>query len=111
MIKSFIYYSYRCFLEFNYRVNIRSICIPLNLLHKWIYSNLSSLDIYLCFCRGFVYCRNEELEPGWVVFSSGRLLHRPCSFDAKPYQLCQVVDPFTLQVLPSLDSLFYLGLT
>lgn len=48
--------------------------------------------------RGFVYCRNEELEPGWVVFSSGRLLHRPSSFDAKPYQLCQVVDPFTLQV-------------
>lgn len=54
-----------------------------------------------------MYCRNEELEPGWVVFSSGRLLHRPCSFDGKPYQLCQVVDPFTLQVLPSLDLLFY----
>lgn len=50
-------------------------------------------------CRGFVYCRNEELEPGWVVFSSGRLLHRPSSFDAKPHQLCQVVDPFTLQVV------------
>ncbi|RVE68479.1 hypothetical protein OJAV_G00091690 [Oryzias javanicus] len=48
--------------------------------------------------RGFVYCRNEELEPGWVVFSCGRLLHRPSSFDAKPHQLCQVVDPFTLQV-------------
>ncbi|XP_027132186.1 probable E3 ubiquitin-protein ligase HECTD4 isoform X1 [Larimichthys crocea] len=48
--------------------------------------------------RGFVYCRNEELEPGWVVFSSGRLLHRPSSFDAKPHQLCQVIDPFTLQV-------------
>lgn len=54
-----------------------------------------------------MYCRNEELEPGWVVFSSGRLLHRPCSFDAKPYQLCLVVDPFTLQVLPSLDPLFH----
>ncbi|TNN86402.1 E3 ubiquitin-protein ligase highwire [Liparis tanakae] len=49
--------------------------------------------------RGFVYCRNEELEPGWVVFCSGRLLHRPSSFDAKPHQLCQVIDPFTLQVL------------
>ncbi|XP_046872567.1 probable E3 ubiquitin-protein ligase HECTD4 isoform X1 [Hypomesus transpacificus] len=48
--------------------------------------------------RGFVYCRNEELEPGWVVFSSGRLLHRPASFDAKSHQLCQVLDPFTLQV-------------
>ncbi|XP_031704959.1 probable E3 ubiquitin-protein ligase HECTD4 isoform X2 [Anarrhichthys ocellatus] len=48
--------------------------------------------------RGFVYCRNEELEPGWVVFCSGRLLHRPSSFDAKPHQLCQVIDPFTLQV-------------
>ncbi|XP_041692213.2 probable E3 ubiquitin-protein ligase HECTD4 isoform X1 [Coregonus clupeaformis] len=48
--------------------------------------------------RGFVYCRNEELEPGWVVFSSGRLLHRPASFDFKPHQLCQVIDLFTLQV-------------
>lgn len=77
-------------------------------VHKWIYSNLSSLEMYLWFCRGFVYCRNEELEPGWVVFSSGRLLHRPCSFDAKPYQLCQVVDLFTLQVLPFLNPLFNL---
>lgn len=57
---------------------------------------------FVCLRRGFVYCRNEELEPGWVVFSSGRLLHRPSSFDAKPYQLCQVVDPFTLQVRASL---------
>ncbi|KAI1901157.1 hypothetical protein AGOR_G00057300 [Albula goreensis] len=48
--------------------------------------------------RGFVYCRNEELEQGWVVYSSGRLLHRPSSFDTKPHQLCQVIDPFTLQV-------------
>uniref|UniRef100_W5LMJ7 HECT domain E3 ubiquitin protein ligase 4 n=1 Tax=Astyanax mexicanus TaxID=7994 RepID=W5LMJ7_ASTMX len=48
--------------------------------------------------RGFVYCRNEELEPGWVVYSSGRLLHRPASFDSKPHQLCQVIDPFTLKV-------------
>ncbi|KAL4646588.1 putative E3 ubiquitin-protein ligase HECTD4 isoform X5 [Arapaima gigas] len=48
--------------------------------------------------RGFVYCRNEDLEPGWVVFASGRLLHRPASFDTKPHQLCQVIDPFTLQV-------------
>ncbi|KAJ3603715.1 hypothetical protein NHX12_028456 [Muraenolepis orangiensis] len=47
--------------------------------------------------RGFVYCRNEELEPGWVVFSSGRLLHRPTSFDAKTHQLCHLIDPFTLQ--------------
>lgn len=52
----------------------------------------------MCLCRGFVYCRNEDLEPGWVVFSSGRLLHRPASFDFKPHQLCQVIDPFTLQV-------------
>ncbi|KAG9331709.1 hypothetical protein JZ751_018364, partial [Albula glossodonta] len=29
---------------------------------------------------------------------SGRLLHRPSSFDTKPHQLCQVIDPFTLQV-------------
>ncbi|XP_028827058.1 probable E3 ubiquitin-protein ligase HECTD4 isoform X2 [Denticeps clupeoides] len=48
--------------------------------------------------RGFVYCRNEDLEAGWVVYSSGRLLHRPASFDAKPQQLCQVIDPYTLQV-------------
>uniref|UniRef100_A0AAY5EYU7 HECT domain-containing protein n=1 Tax=Electrophorus electricus TaxID=8005 RepID=A0AAY5EYU7_ELEEL len=48
--------------------------------------------------RGFVYCRNEDLEAGWVVHSSGQLLHRPASFDTKPHQLCQVIDPFTLQV-------------
>uniref|UniRef100_A0A8C2K3U6 HECT domain E3 ubiquitin protein ligase 4 n=1 Tax=Cyprinus carpio TaxID=7962 RepID=A0A8C2K3U6_CYPCA len=48
--------------------------------------------------RGFVYCRNEELEAGWVAHSSGFLLHRPASFDTKPHQLCQVIDPFTLQV-------------
>lgn len=60
----------------------------------------------MCLYRGFVYCRNEELEPGWVVFSSGRLLHRPSSFDAKPHQLCQVIDPFTLQVLSTFITLF-----
>uniref|UniRef100_A0A8C1PPD2 HECT domain E3 ubiquitin protein ligase 4 n=1 Tax=Cyprinus carpio TaxID=7962 RepID=A0A8C1PPD2_CYPCA len=48
--------------------------------------------------RGFVYCRNEELEAGWLAHSSGFLLHRPASFDTKPHQLCQVIDPFTLQV-------------
>lgn len=60
----------------------------------------------MCLYRGFVYSRNEELEPGWVVFSSGRLLHRPSSFDAKPHQLCQVIDPFTLQVLSTFITLF-----
>uniref|UniRef100_A0A671K5X4 Probable E3 ubiquitin-protein ligase HECTD4 n=1 Tax=Sinocyclocheilus anshuiensis TaxID=1608454 RepID=A0A671K5X4_9TELE len=48
--------------------------------------------------RGFVYCRNEELEAGWLAHSSGFLLYRPASFDTKPHQLCQVIDPFTLQV-------------
>lgn len=48
--------------------------------------------------RGFVYCRNEELEAGWVVHSSSYLLHRPSSFDTKTHQLCQVIDPYTLQV-------------
>ncbi|XP_016414650.1 probable E3 ubiquitin-protein ligase HECTD4 [Sinocyclocheilus rhinocerous] len=48
--------------------------------------------------RGFVYCRNEELEAGWLAHSSGFLLHRPASFDIKPHQLCHVIDPFTLQV-------------
>ncbi|XP_026795565.1 probable E3 ubiquitin-protein ligase HECTD4 isoform X2 [Pangasianodon hypophthalmus] len=48
--------------------------------------------------RGFVYCRNEELEAGWVVHSSSYLLHRPASFDTKSHQLCQVIDPYTLQV-------------
>nr|XP_015221532.1 PREDICTED: probable E3 ubiquitin-protein ligase HECTD4 [Lepisosteus oculatus] len=48
--------------------------------------------------RGFVYCRNEELEPGWIAFGSGRLLHRPASFDSKPHYLFQVIDPFSLQV-------------
>ncbi|XP_062874264.1 probable E3 ubiquitin-protein ligase HECTD4 isoform X2 [Trichomycterus rosablanca] len=48
--------------------------------------------------RGFVYCRNEELEAGWVVHSGGHLLHRPASSDTKPQQFCQVIDPHTLQV-------------
>ncbi|XP_062445742.1 probable E3 ubiquitin-protein ligase HECTD4 isoform X1 [Rhea pennata] len=48
--------------------------------------------------RGFVYCRNEELETGWVAFGSNRLLHRPVSFDNKPHSLFQVVDQHTLQV-------------
>ncbi|GAB5579058.1 probable E3 ubiquitin-protein ligase HECTD4 isoform X7 [Prionailurus iriomotensis] len=47
---------------------------------------------------GFVYCRNEELEPGWVAFGSGGLLHRPVSFDNKPHSLFQVIDQNTLQV-------------
>ncbi|XP_058136974.1 probable E3 ubiquitin-protein ligase HECTD4 isoform X6 [Dasypus novemcinctus] len=48
--------------------------------------------------RGFVYCRNEELEPGWVAFGSNTLLHRPVSFDNKPHSLFQVIDQNTLQV-------------
>ncbi|XP_045441577.1 probable E3 ubiquitin-protein ligase HECTD4 isoform X11 [Pipistrellus kuhlii] len=48
--------------------------------------------------RGFVYCRNEELEPGWVAFGSSSLLHRPVSFDNKPHSLFQVIDQNTLQV-------------
>ncbi|XP_047684314.1 probable E3 ubiquitin-protein ligase HECTD4 isoform X5 [Prionailurus viverrinus] len=48
--------------------------------------------------RGFVYSRNEELEPGWVAFGSGGLLHRPVSFDNKPHSLFQVIDQNTLQV-------------
>ncbi|XP_042636541.1 probable E3 ubiquitin-protein ligase HECTD4 [Orycteropus afer afer] len=48
--------------------------------------------------RGFVYCRNEELEPGWVAFGSGSLLHRPVSFDNKPHSLFQVIDQNTLQI-------------
>lgn len=52
----------------------------------------------LLFASGFVYCRNEELETGWVAFGNGRLLHRPVSFDNKPHSLFQVVDQHTLQV-------------
>ncbi|XP_069475595.1 probable E3 ubiquitin-protein ligase HECTD4 isoform X3 [Ambystoma mexicanum] len=48
--------------------------------------------------RGFVYCRNEELEPGWITFGNGRLLHRPVSFDTKPQCLFQILDQHTLQV-------------
>ncbi|KAF4790542.1 putative E3 ubiquitin-protein ligase HECTD4 [Turdus rufiventris] len=48
--------------------------------------------------RGFVYCRNEELETGWVAFGNGKLLHRPVSFDSKPHYLFQIVDQHTLQV-------------
>ncbi|XP_074868487.1 putative E3 ubiquitin-protein ligase HECTD4 isoform X2 [Carettochelys insculpta] len=48
--------------------------------------------------RGFVYCRNEELEAGWVAFGNGKLLHRPVSFDNKPHSLFQVIGQNTLQV-------------
>ncbi|XP_064322087.1 probable E3 ubiquitin-protein ligase HECTD4 isoform X2 [Phalacrocorax carbo] len=48
--------------------------------------------------RGFVYCRNEELETGWIAFGNSKLLHRPVSFDNKPHSLFQVVDQHTLQV-------------
>ncbi|XP_043571193.1 probable E3 ubiquitin-protein ligase HECTD4 [Chiloscyllium plagiosum] len=48
--------------------------------------------------RGFVYCRNDELEAGWIAFGSGTLLHRPASFDSKPHYLFQVIDQYTLQV-------------
>ncbi|XP_043924358.1 probable E3 ubiquitin-protein ligase HECTD4 isoform X2 [Protopterus annectens] len=48
--------------------------------------------------RGFVYCRNEDLEAGWIAFGSGSLLHRPVSFDCKPTSLAQVIDHYSLQV-------------
>ena len=56
------------------------------------------LFIFSLFPRGFVYCRNEELEAGWVAFGNSKLLNRPVSFDNKPHSLFQVVDQHTLQV-------------
>ncbi|KAK2522841.1 Hectd4 [Columba guinea] len=60
--------------------------------------NAAAALVALACARGFVYCRNEELEPGWVAFGNGKLLHRPVSFDNKPHSLFQVVDQHTLQV-------------
>ncbi|ELW66573.1 hypothetical protein TREES_T100017074 [Tupaia chinensis] len=60
--------------------------------------NAAAALVALACARGFVYCRNEELEPGWVAFGSGSLLHRPVSFDNKPHSLFQVIDQNTLQV-------------
>ncbi|XP_040202102.1 probable E3 ubiquitin-protein ligase HECTD4 isoform X1 [Rana temporaria] len=48
--------------------------------------------------RGFVYCRNEELEAGWIAYGNGKLLHRPASFDNKPHFLFQIIDQYTLQI-------------
>ncbi|KAG9487790.1 hypothetical protein GDO78_007527 [Eleutherodactylus coqui] len=48
--------------------------------------------------RGFVYCRNEELETGWIAYGSGKLFHRPVSFDNKPHFLFQIIDQYSLQV-------------
>ncbi|MEE6503851.1 hypothetical protein FKM82_004993 [Ascaphus truei] len=48
--------------------------------------------------RGFVYSRNEEMEAGWVTYGSGKLIHRPASFDNKPHYLFQIIDQHTLQV-------------
>ncbi|KAH0502250.1 putative E3 ubiquitin-protein ligase HECTD4 [Microtus ochrogaster] len=61
-------------------------------------TELGSLPVADVLYRGFVYCRNEELEPGWVAYGSGHLLHRPVSFDNKPHSLFQVLDQNTLQV-------------
>ncbi|XP_060106352.1 probable E3 ubiquitin-protein ligase HECTD4 isoform X1 [Heteronotia binoei] len=64
--------------------------------------------------RGFVYCRNEELETGWIAFGNGRFLHRPVSFDNKPHSLFQVIDQNTLQVcqlLPMPPDHFPVGST
>ncbi|EGW07420.1 putative E3 ubiquitin-protein ligase KIAA0614 [Cricetulus griseus] len=60
--------------------------------------NAAAALVALACARGFVYCRNEELEPGWVAYGSGHLLHRPVSFDNKPHSLFQVLDQNTLQV-------------
>ncbi|XP_053555727.1 probable E3 ubiquitin-protein ligase HECTD4 [Bombina bombina] len=48
--------------------------------------------------RGFVYCRNEELEAGWLAHGSGKLIHRPACFDNKPHYLFQIIDEYTLQI-------------
>ncbi|KAG8597822.1 hypothetical protein GDO81_002399 [Engystomops pustulosus] len=48
--------------------------------------------------RGFVYCRNEELESGWITYGNGKLLHRPASYDNKPHFLFQIIDQYTLQI-------------
>uniref|UniRef100_A0A4W3K6B9 HECT domain E3 ubiquitin protein ligase 4 n=1 Tax=Callorhinchus milii TaxID=7868 RepID=A0A4W3K6B9_CALMI len=48
--------------------------------------------------RGFVYCRNEDLETGWIAYGKRALLHRPASFDSKPHYLFQLIDQYTLQV-------------
>lgn len=71
---------------------IIKLCLRLSLL------SLSVVFICSLSFRGFVYCRNEELEAGWVVHCSTHLLHRPASFDNKSHQLCQVIDSYTLQV-------------
>ena len=50
--------------------------------------------------RGFVYCRNTELEPGFVAFADGVLLHRPYSYDKTegPAVLARVLDTGTLEL-------------
>ncbi|EQB77390.1 E3 ubiquitin-protein ligase-like protein [Camelus ferus] len=78
------------------RGSLKTFVHTVHLLQKQ--TDLGSLPVADVLYRGFVYCRNEELEPGWVAFGSGSLLHRPVSFDNKPHSLFQVIDQNTLQV-------------
>ncbi|KAF4011687.1 hypothetical protein G4228_004098 [Cervus hanglu yarkandensis] len=78
------------------RGSLKTFVHTVHLLQKQ--TDLGSLPVADVLYRGFVYCRNEELEPGWLAFGSGSLLHRPVSFDNKPHSLFQVIDQNTLQV-------------
>lgn len=52
------------------------------------------------FSRGFVYSKNLDILPCHVAYGNSLLLSRPISYDQESdvVNLCQVIDPDSLQV-------------
>ena len=46
--------------------------------------------------RGYVYC-SQEVQPGWLVWANGRLLHRLLK-EKDDKIFCLELDPMTLKV-------------
>jgi hypothetical protein len=60
--------------------------------------SLSPLPPSLFPPRGYVYC-SQEIEPGWMVWTNGRLLHRPKLTEDKDGEIfCSELDSTTLKV-------------
>ena len=85
------------------------VCIihtPVSLIHCCnvvtdecvIFLYLLSLPLSLFLPRGYVYC-SREIEPGWMVWNNGRLLHRPKETEDKDGEMfCSELDSTTLKV-------------
>ncbi len=75
-----------------------SLSLLLSHTHKHIHSHSPSLS----FGRGYVYS-SQAVEPGWVVWINGRLLHRPLKTPEEEEEgdkeiFCTELDTITLKV-------------